>query len=102
MFLYETSLRFYYCEDTPVNPYKAKHLIGADFMFKRLNLLSSWQEEWQHPGRPGIGGANSSTSLSKGSQEKIVFCRWPGGEWIPHWVEPEETSMAIYTLTNLL
>ena len=30
---------------------------------------------WQHPGRDGAGGAESSTSSSKGCQEKIVsFC----------------------------
>ena len=28
---------------------------------------------WQHPGRPGAGGAESSTSSSEGNQEKTGF-----------------------------
>jgi hypothetical protein len=36
----------------------------------RFSTLSSYQEAWQHPGRHGAGGAESSTSCSKGKQEK--------------------------------
>jgi hypothetical protein len=31
------------------------------------------EETWQHPGRRGPGETESSTSLSKGSQEQTVF-----------------------------
>jgi hypothetical protein len=42
--------------------YKGQHLIGASFQFQRFNPLSSWQEAWQHAGRHGAGGSESSTS----------------------------------------
>jgi hypothetical protein len=40
-------------------------LIGLVFQ-----SISSWLEAWQHPGRHGAGGAESSTFCSKGKQEK--------------------------------
>ena len=42
------------------NSYKGKHSIGAGLQFKRFSLLSSWKEGWQHPGRYGAGGDESS------------------------------------------
>jgi hypothetical protein len=50
---------------------KGKHFIRAGLQVQSSNLLPSWQETWQHPGRHGIGGAESSTSSSK-SQEQTV------------------------------
>jgi hypothetical protein len=39
-----------------------KKTVGAGLQFQRLSPLSSWQEAWQHAGRQGTGGAESSTS----------------------------------------
>ena len=54
------------------NSYKRKHLIETTLQVQRFNPLSSWWEAWQHPGRPGAGGAESSASSSKGNQEQTV------------------------------
>jgi hypothetical protein len=54
------------------NSYK-EHLIGSSLQFQRLSPLSSRQEAWQHPGRHGARGAESSTSCSKGKQEMTGF-----------------------------
>ena len=63
------------------NSYIQKPFIVAGLQFQRFNTLSSWWEAWQHPGRRGAGGTESSTFWSKGSQEETL---------IPHWVEPEQ------------
>jgi hypothetical protein len=55
------------------NSYKGQHLIGAGLRVQRFNPLSSGQETQQCPGRHSAGGAESSTSSSKGSQEQTVF-----------------------------
>jgi hypothetical protein len=55
------------------NSYKGQHLVGVDLQVQRFSPLSSWGEVWQHPGRHGAGGAESSTSCSEGKQEKTVF-----------------------------
>jgi hypothetical protein len=34
----------------------------AGLQFQRFNPLSPWWEAWQHAGRHGAGGAESSTS----------------------------------------
>ena len=52
------------------NFYKGQHLIKAGLQLQRFSPLSLWQEAWQHAGRHGAGGAESSTSLSKGGQEQ--------------------------------
>ena len=52
------------------NSYKGQHLTEADLQFQRCSSLSSRLETWQHPGRHGAGGAESSTSSSKGIQEQ--------------------------------
>lgn len=44
--------------------------IRAALQFQTFSLWLSWQEIFQHPGRCGSGGAESSTSWSKGSQEE--------------------------------
>ena len=59
------------------NSYK-EHLIGSSLQFQRLSPLSSRQEAWQHPGRHGARGAESSTSSFKGRQGQNVL-RQPGG-----------------------
>ena len=51
------------------NSYKGQHLIGAGLQGLRSSSLSSWQEAWQCPGRHSTGGAERSTSCSKGKQE---------------------------------
>jgi hypothetical protein len=43
------------------NSYKGKHLTGAGLQVLRFSPLS-WREAWQHPGRHGTRGAESSTS----------------------------------------
>jgi hypothetical protein len=35
----------------------------------KFSPLSSWQKAWQHPGRLGAGGVESSTSYSKDKQK---------------------------------
>jgi hypothetical protein len=32
---------------------KAKRLVGVGLQFQMLSPLASWQEAWQHAGRPG-------------------------------------------------
>jgi hypothetical protein len=68
-----------------VNSYKGQFLIGADLQVQRFSPLSSWQEAWQHPGRHGAGGAQSSTFWFEGSQEKTIFSRQPIGSSLLHW-----------------
>jgi hypothetical protein len=69
------ALGFHCCEDHSGqgNSYKGQCLIGPGLQVLRLSLLSSRWEAWQHPGRHGTGRAESSTFLSKGSQEQTVF-----------------------------
>ena len=55
------------------NSYKRQHLIGAALKVLRFSPLSSWQEAWQYLGRHGTGGAESSTSCSKGKQRKTAL-----------------------------
>jgi hypothetical protein len=55
------------------NSYKEQHLTEAGLQVQRFSPLSSRQETWQHPGRHGAGGAESSTSSCKGIQEQTVF-----------------------------
>jgi hypothetical protein len=55
------------------NSSKGQHLTGAGFLVLRFSPLSSRQEAWQHPGRHGTGGAESSTSYSEGKQKTAVF-----------------------------
>jgi hypothetical protein len=43
------------------NSYTRKHLTGDGLQFQSFSPLSSWWEAWQHPGRHGTGGAESST-----------------------------------------
>ena len=49
------------------------HLIGAGLQVQRFSPLSSRWKTWQHSGRHGAGGAESSASLSEGCQEKTGF-----------------------------
>ena len=58
------------------NSYKGQHLTGAGLQFQRFSLLLSWWEAWQYEGRHGFGGAKSSVSWSKSSQEEALF--WLG------------------------
>jgi hypothetical protein len=51
------------------NSYKGQHLIGTGLQILRLSPLSSKWETWQHPGRHGAGGAESSTSCSEDKQK---------------------------------
>ena len=54
------------------NSYKGQHLIGAGFQFQRFYTLLSWQKAWHHLGRHDAGeGAESSTSWSEGSRERV-------------------------------
>jgi len=62
------------------NSYKAQLLIGAGLQCQSFSPLSSKQEAWQHPGRPGVGGAESSPSCSEG--EKTDF--WEAREVRAH------------------
>ena len=56
------------------NSYKRQqHLTGAGLQVQRFSPLSSRQEAWQHLGRHGTGGAESSTSCSEGKQKTAVF-----------------------------
>ena len=49
------------------NSYKGQHLIWAGLLILRFRPLSSWQEAWQCPGRPGAGEVvESSTSYFEG------------------------------------
>jgi hypothetical protein len=52
------------------NSYEEQHLPGAGLQVQSFSPLSSLQGSQQHPGRHGAGGAESSTSYSKGQQEK--------------------------------
>lgn len=54
------------------NSYKEQHLIGAGLQILRFSPLSSWREAWWHLGRHGTGGAESSTSYSKGKQKTLL------------------------------
>ena len=47
---------------TALHSYTCQHLIGTGLQVQRFSALSSWQ----HPGRHGTGGAESSTSSSEG------------------------------------
>jgi hypothetical protein len=61
-----------YCDQG--NSYKRQYLIGAGLQVQRFSpSSSSWQEEWQHPGRQGTGGAEIYTSCSKDKLEKGIF-----------------------------
>jgi hypothetical protein len=51
---------------------RGQHLFRAGLQVQRFSPLSSRQEAWQHPGRHGTGGAESSISCSKGKKEKTV------------------------------
>jgi hypothetical protein len=55
------------------NSYKGQHLTGVGLQVQGFSPLSPRQEAWQRPGRYGTGGAESSTSCSKGKQEKTGF-----------------------------
>jgi hypothetical protein len=48
--------------------HKGQHFIGAGLQALRFSPVSSWREAWQHPGRQGSGGTESSTSCSKANR----------------------------------
>jgi hypothetical protein len=52
-----------------------RHLIGGCLQVQRFIPLSSRQEAWQHSGRHGAGGTESSTSYSEGKKKKE--------DWLP-------------------
>ena len=58
--------------------YTGKHFFGTGFQLQRFHPLS-WWEAWQHPGRPGAGGTESSMSWSAGSRR--VLCATLGIAW---------------------
>jgi hypothetical protein len=65
-----SKLGFYCCEKKPHsqgNSHK-EHLIGAGFQVNVRSIINK-ARAWQHPGRHGAGGAESSTSLSKDKQK---------------------------------
>jgi hypothetical protein len=51
---------------------KGQHLIRDALQVLRFSPFSSWWEAWRCLGRHGAGGAESSTSCSKGRLEKTV------------------------------
>ena len=61
------------------NSYKGQHLPEAGLQVQRFSPLSSWWEAQHCPCRHGAGGAQSSTSCSKGRQEKTGFQEARGG-----------------------
>jgi hypothetical protein len=71
--------------------YKGQHLVGAGLQVQSLSPLSSWQEAQQCPGRCGTGGAESSTSSSKGSQEQTVLRQLGVGSQSLHLQGPPPT-----------
>lgn len=64
-------LGFYCCEETHDHStsYKGKHLIEAGLQLLGFTPLSSWWEVWQHAGKLGTEGAESSTSRSASSRK---------------------------------
>jgi len=54
------------------NSYKGQHLMGASLQVQRFYPFKA--ETWQSPVRNGSGGgAEDSTSCSKGNQEKTAL-----------------------------
>jgi hypothetical protein len=56
--------------------YKGQHLTGAGLQFQKFSPLSQ-QETWQHKDRHDAG-AESSTSYSTGSKERLSHWAWLG------------------------
>ena len=53
--------------------YTKQHLTGAGLQVQRFSPLSSQAGAWQHPGRHGEGGAESSTSSYEGCKQNTGF-----------------------------
>jgi hypothetical protein len=66
------------------NSHKGQHLIGTALQVQRFSPLSSrWEHgSIQHPGKHGVGGAESSTS--EGPSKRLASMWLGKGSYIAH------------------
>lgn len=77
-------------------PYKGRHFIAAGLQLQKFSPLTLWQKAWQHVGRHGAGGAESSIPWSFRKRE-TVFCHQLERRSLVHGIELEpRTSKPTY------